>query len=270
MTDGALEIRRLSAGYRRRTIVHDLTLAPLPVGHVTALVGPNGAGKSTLMRAIAGLLPASGEVFWKGRSLLALSRQDRAAITAFMPQALPSGVGLSVLETVMTAIKVSRQGIDGKSLRRKALHVLEQLEVAHLALTPLDRLSGGQRQMAALAQALAPDPELLLLDEPTSALDLRHQFHIMRTIRSIAASGCSVVMVLHDLGQASDWADTIVVLDGGTLHVQGAPVEAITPEMLRSVYRIEAGVHALPGGKLRLDIADMTPAPSAQGWNNTE
>lgn len=258
MSNKSLHISGLTVSYGRRAIIRDLHVSPIQAGGITALVGPNGAGKSTLLRAIAGLLPASGKVWLNGQNLLGLSRQQRAAYVGFMPQSLPAGVGLSVLETIVTALKVASPTGNEKLLRRRAVAVLERLNAVHLALEPLDRLSGGQRQMAGLAQALAPDPELLLLDEPTSALDLRHQFHIMRTVRELTRSGRSAVIVLHDLALAAEWADTVVVMSGGGLYVEGRPTDAVTPVMLRDVYGVVADVVALPSGSLRIDIRDLT------------
>lgn len=270
MSAQTLHISGLTVGYGSRCIIRDLNVSPIAAGGVTALVGPNGAGKSTLLRAIAGLLPATGKVVLNGRDLLAMSRQERAKLVGFMPQSLPAGVGLSVLETIVTALKVASPIANEKLLRRRAVAVLERLNAVHLALDPLERLSGGQRQMAGLAQALAPDPELLLLDEPTSALDLRHQFHIMRTVRELVrAGGRSAVIVLHDLALAAQWADTIVVLRGGGLHVEGPPAVAVTPDMLRDVYGVTAEVIDLSGGALHIAIKDLaeadTPVRQATG-----
>ena len=261
MSAQTLHISGLTVGYGSRFIIRDLNVSPIAAGGVTALVGPNGAGKSTLLRAIAGLLPATGKVVLNGRDLLAMSRQERAKLVGFMPQSLPAGVGLSVLETIVTALKVASPVANEKLLRRRAVAVLERLNAVHLALNPLERLSGGQRQMAGLAQALAPDPELLLLDEPTSALDLRHQFHIMRTVRELVrAGGRSAVIVLHDLALAAQWADTIVVLRGGGLHVEGPPAVAVTPDMLRDVYGVTAEVIDLGASALHIAIKDLAEA----------
>ncbi|HWK98332.1 MAG TPA: ABC transporter ATP-binding protein, partial [Parapedobacter sp.] len=108
----------------------------------------------------------------------------------------------------------------------------------------------GQRQMASLARSVVREPHILLLDEPTSALDLRHQLKVMRLARSFAQDGRIVVMVLHDLNLAMRWADRVVVMHQGELVSQGAPIEAITPAVIESVYgvriRVEQCSHGLP------------------------
>ncbi len=250
----ALTVNALSAGYGRRPVVSGVTLPPLAAGTVTVLAGPNGAGKSTLLRAIAGFLPASGTLRLDGHDLLAMKPTARARAVGFMPQALPGDIGLTVLDSVITALKVSQPESPVGVVRERAAGTLGRLGMLPLALERLGRLSGGQKQLAGLAQAIAADPRLLLLDEPVSALDLRHQFHVMRTIRALAGEGRIVVAVLHDLEMAARWADTIAVMRDGELFSAGSPRDVVTPAMLRQVYRVEAGVAA--GEVLRIAIHD--------------
>ncbi|CAO3383011.1 ABC transporter ATP-binding protein [Azospirillum argentinense] len=266
MTDGALRIAGLGAGYPRRRIIHDLTLPPLEPGTLTALIGPNGAGKTTLLRALAGLLPATGDVRHGGRALLPMSPGERAHHVTYMPQSLPRGVALTALDSVVTALRVSPAG-EGRSdaVVRSQAHaeadaVLQRLEIGHLAFSVLDELSGGQRQLVSLAQAIVRRPKILLLDEPTSALDPRHQIDVMEAVRETAtAEGTIVLAVLHDLNLALRWADRIVLLSGGALVSAGRPEEAVTPATLAATYRIAARVercsqgrpHILFDGKIR-------------------
>lgn len=260
----ALTVENLSAGYGKHPVIAGLTLPPLPCGTVTALTGPNGAGKSTLLRTLAGLLPAAGSVFLDGHDILALSPLARAQVVGFMPQALPGSVGLSVLDAVIAALKVSRPDMSMPQSRERAVLVLQRLGILPLGLSMLGQLSGGQKQMASLAQAIVAAPRLLLLDEPASALDLRHQFQVMRTVRSLAAAGHIVIVVLHDLEMASRWADRIVVMRDGELFDTGTPAEVVTAGMLREVYRVNARV--APGMAADLQIAiDGIVSDAAQG-----
>ncbi|MFT4162068.1 ABC transporter ATP-binding protein, partial [Shinella sp.] len=213
----------------------------------------NGAGKSTLLRAVAGFLPASGTVQLGGRDLLATRPAERARLVGFMPQALPGDVGLTVLDGVMTALKVSQPECPVGDARERAAGVLARLGILPLVLSRLGRLSGGQKQIASLAQAVVADPTLLLLDEPVSALDLRHQFHVMRTVRALAEEGRIVIVVLHDLEMASRWADHIVIMRDGRLFCAGSPREVVTPDMLRQVYRVQARVFAEDTIRIAID-----------------
>jgi iron complex transport system ATP-binding protein len=262
MTDG-LAIRGLDAGYGRKRVVKHVTLPELAPGEVVALVGPNAAGKSTLMRALAGLVPATGEALLDGVDLMRLGLAERAERVAFMPQSLPGGVALGVLEGVLTALKAAPCGeiASNAALRRRAFAALERFGIERLALEPLDRLSGGQRQLASLAQAAVREPRLLLLDEPTSALDLAHQIRAMRLVRSFAQDRDAIVLVvLHDLALACRWADRVAVLADGAVAAFGAPAEAITSETLRLAYRVEARVEEGPDGRLRVEVEDALPA----------
>ncbi|OYU91594.1 MAG: iron ABC transporter [Bradyrhizobiaceae bacterium PARB1] len=251
MSEG-LAIEGLSAGYRHRTVLHALTISPISSGSVVAIVGPNGAGKSTLLRAIAGLVPASGRIALDDVDLLALSPSSRANYLGFMPQSMPAGIGLTVIESVIGALKVSNIAIPTREVREQAATVIRRLGIGPLAMEPLDRLSGGQRQMASLAQAIAIGPRVLLLDEPTSALDLRHQFHVLHTIRGLADEKRAVIIVMHDLGLAAQWADRIIVMQAGRVHTDGTAAEAITPRMLSTVYGISARVERCSLGRLQI------------------
>jgi iron complex transport system ATP-binding protein len=244
-----LHIAGLSTGYRGRTVIDGLTLDPIEAGRVTALVGPNAAGKTTLLRALAGLLPARGSAELRGSNLLDMTAAERAELVSYMPQTLPDRSSLTVLESVIAALRVTRRGeaIDGATARDRSVAVLDRLGIVDIALEPLAHLSGGQRQLCGLAQSLVCDPAVLLLDEPTSALDLRHQVTVMSMIRDLAANGKIVVCVLHDLSQAARWADAIVVLSGGRRRAQGTPDAAITKEMLADVYAVQADVDRANG-----------------------
>lgn len=262
---GPLAVDGLSAGYRNRKVLESLTLAPIRPGSFTALVGPNAAGKSTLLRALAGLVPATGSVRLGGIELMGLKLAERASHVAFMPQTLPHGAELSVLEAVIGALKASPLAeFDGglAAARRRAVDVLDRLGIVDLALEGIGRLSGGQRQLASLAQAMVRAPKLLLLDEPTSALDLRHQLDVMTVVRELADEGRIVVAVLHDLTLAAAHADHVVVLDHGRCAAEGSPEAAITPTLLGKVYGVDARVERCSRGRLHIAV-DGPAMPAA-------
>lgn len=259
-----LEIRDLTTGYRRREVIRGLTLPTLVPGEITALVGPNAAGKTTLLRAVAGLLPARGTVLHRGSNLLAASRSDHAATVTYMPQALPQQVSLTVFESVLSAVVAAPHPLvaDRREAVARTAAVLERLGIADLGLSALDELSGGQRQLASLAQAMVRAPRILLLDEPTSALDLHHAFAVMRLVRELAREQAMiVVVVLHDVALASRWADRLVLLADGRLVAAGTPEEAITPGTLAAVYNVAARVEHCSQGRIQISVDDiLTPA----------
>lgn len=236
-----LSVRDVAINYGRRRIVDGLSLPDLRPGELTVLAGPNAAGKSTLLRAVAQLTPYRGAITLDGRDLAQLPGRERAQLVGFMPQTLPAGSSLIVLQSILAALRATGE-TPAAEADAAAMAVLERLGIAELALRPLNQLSGGQRQMVSLAQAIVRDPRLLLLDEPTSALDLARQVRLLAELRRLAAEGRVVVAVLHDLALAAQWADRIVVLHGGTVHSHGPPAEVLTPAMLAQVYRVEARV----------------------------
>lgn len=257
--DGSLTVRGLSAGYGGRIVIDGLTLPPLRRGRLVALVGPNAAGKSTLLRAMAKLIHAQGEIRLGDRDLLTMRPAERAAMVGFMPQSLPNDVSLTVLETVIAALKVTGATEVETPVEAQALDVLARLGVSYLASKPLDKLSGGQKQVASLAQAIACKPTLLLLDEPTSALDLARQFFVMRVIKDYAAAGAVVVAVLHDLALAAQWADEMVVMADAVLHSAGPPEDIVTPKMLAEVYRIAARVERCSRNRIQIMVDGVVP-----------
>ena len=257
MSDLELTLSSLTSGYPKRPVIREFTLGGIRSGEITALVGPNAAGKSTLLRSLAGLLPAAGEAQLGGQDLLKLSTRARSDVMGFMPQSVPQGTGLTVLEGMLGALHVAGQA-GNRTFVAKAVGVLSEVGIADLALRPLHALSGGQRQLASLAQAIVRRPPLLLLDEPTSALDLRHQFDVMSMVRSYVEDGRIAVVVLHDLTFAARWADRIVVMKNGALHVAGSPQDAITADMLASVYGVEARVQRCERGFLQVMVDDRS------------
>nr|WP_313415740.1 ABC transporter ATP-binding protein [Brevundimonas diminuta] len=256
-----LTISGLDAGYGGQPIISGFSLPPLTAGEVVSVVGPNGAGKSTLLRSLAGLIPAHGSIRLDEAELTRLSLADRAKRVTYMPQTLPQGVALTVLETVVASIRATplRGAVytDAQAVER-AYEVLQRINAEALAGQRLDRLSGGQKQLAGLAQALAREPRLLLLDEPTSALDLHYQLRVLDLAREAAAErGMTVMIVLHDLQAAARVSDRIAVMAKGRLVAFGTPDEAITPDILAEVYRVSARVQRCDRGALQVMIDDV-------------
>lgn len=177
-----LSVKGLSAGYGRKTVLRSIDVDALEPGTVTAFLGQNGAGKSTLLRSLAGLHKAEGNFALFDADITRQSAAQRARQITYMPQSLPHSVALTVLEATIGALRASSRDPDAV---KRSLAVLDRLGIQSLAMSQLDSLSGRQRQLASLAQALVRKPQVLLLDEPTSALDVAHQIRVMRTIKEI-------------------------------------------------------------------------------------
>ncbi|WP_406649619.1 ABC transporter ATP-binding protein [Aliisedimentitalea scapharcae] len=234
-----LKITNLTVAYGQTTIIHALDDL-WPTGQITALIGCNGAGKSTLLQALAGLIPMQGSTSLSGAPI---SAQDRHRTISYMPQDTSAQSSLSVLEVVL----LGRLGSLGlrlpAGLADQALATLDLFGLATLQSRPLDEISGGQRQLVFLAQALFRQPRVLLLDEPTAALDLRHQLLVLERLRHIAHThGMIIGMAMHDLNLAAQYSDRIIGLGGGRKVAAGPATEVLTPDRLRIMFGIEARV----------------------------
>lgn len=248
-----LVINELSVGYPGRKVVENLSLSVFAGGSLTALVGPNAAGKTTLLRGLAGLNRSTGSIKLDDIELVGADAVTQARHVTYMPQALPQRVALTVYEAMLSALRASPTDVGQTDHHTIATRTLERLGIESLALRPLDQLSGGQRQMASLAQALARRPKVLLLDEPTSALDLRYQLKVMMSVSEIARErGIIVIVVLHDIALAARWCSRIVVMDEGAVVADGSPWTAITPELLARVYRVAARVERCSLGHMQI------------------
>lgn len=252
-----LVIRGLGVRYGHRDVLCGLDLPGIRRGRVTVLAGPNGAGKSTLLRAIAGTTKATGEVCLGDTNLLALPASARAAVIGYMPQASTMASRMPVLDSVIASLRLFGRITSAAASRARACATLERLGILDLSMAPLNQLSGGQRQLASLAQSLAREPKVLLLDEPTSALDLRHQIEVMTMLRSLATEGRIVTLVLHDLSLAARWADDFVLIRDGRIASTGPASEVLTPKILRQVFDVDSHVRPHAEGGLTVTVTGI-------------
>lgn len=256
----SLSLHQLHVRYGRREVIHDLNAPRIEAGKVTALLGPNGSGKSTLLKAVAGLASADGRIEFDGHALRRQNGPSRQV--AYLPQTLPPAVRLRVLESVLVARQATATGLGQSGREQDVLALLERLGIAHLALCFLDQLSGGQRQLVGIAQALVREPAILLLDEPLSALDLNHQFHVMELLRQeTRRRGMVSVVVLHDINVALRHTDHVLVLQAGRLVADGVPAAVVTPAILAEVYGVQGRVEACSHGQAMVMVDGLVAAP---------
>lgn len=229
----------ITAGYQQTPVVHDASIQ-VASGQVVALVGPNGSGKTTLLRTIARTLtPFRGKRLLEGKPYEAYSPTEFARQVAYAPQETPADMGFTVAELVMMGRYPHQKGFWGVSRadRDAVRRAMEQTDIAHLAERTISQLSGGERQRVNLARALAQEARYLILDEPTTHLDLHHQTQLMHMLRQHAqAQGVGVLLVLHDLNLASQYADWIALMSEGRIVAHGTPDEVLQPMLLERVY----------------------------------
>jgi iron complex transport system ATP-binding protein len=244
-----LQLLSLSAAYGSRPILRDVSLR-VDGGQVVALAGPNGAGKSTLIRVISGVLPATaGQARLNGLDLLRLSPSQRARLVAVVPQMVHLPEPYTVGEIVLMG-RTPHLGLWAGESRHDcevAWAAMRAAGVDDLSGRRVGELSGGEQQRVVLARALAQEPQVLLLDEPTAHLDLKYQVDVLELVRSLAQQrGLAVLMTLHDLNQASLYADRVALLQHGQIVAQGPAREVFTSELLSRVYGVAVTVSKHP------------------------
>ncbi len=210
-------------------------------GGTTVLLGPNGAGKTTLLRLLARVLPPSqGKIFFEGAPYTGLSRRELARRLSYVPQVRPESVPFTVGELVLQgrfphlpALAMAPSPADHDAVERALLLA----GVTSLKNRALDELSGGERQSAYIAAALAQEAPVLLLDEPTTHLDPRHQRSVVALVKNLALGGDhTVLMATHDLRVAAAVADRVVALKEGRVLATGPPGELLSPPALARLF----------------------------------
>jgi iron complex transport system ATP-binding protein len=241
-----LVARALRAGYREREVLRDVDLVAR-AGELVALVGPNGAGKSTLLRVLAGLLrPTAGTVTVDGMDIASLDRRHVARRVAVVPQVFETLFPFTVREIVALGrtSRLGPLGTLGADDARAVARAIDELDAGELADRRIDRISGGERQRAVLAMALAQEADVLLLDEPTAHLDPAHQRATLERVAALARGrGLVVVAVLHDLNLASALATRVVVLAGGAIVRDGDAAQVLTPDTIATIFG--SGLHVV-------------------------
>ncbi|MCS4292982.1 iron complex transport system ATP-binding protein [Comamonas sp. BIGb0152] len=216
-------------------------------GECVGLVGPNGCGKSTLMRMLYRVLQpeTGGSVALQGRDIWQMSARQFAQQAAVLGQDTGLGFDCTVQELVMMGRypHQSRWARDSAEDKAVVSACLAQVRASQLADHPLSSLSGGERQRVLLARALAQQPQLLFLDEPTNHLDIQFQLELLGLVR---ASGCTVLIVVHDLNLAAQFCDRIYVMQAGAIEAEGTPAQVLRPQTIAQVFQVESLVDRHP------------------------
>ena len=243
----ALQTRHLALALGGREVLHGIDLE-LQAGRWTCVVGPNGAGKSTLLKAVAGLLPFSGQVLWHGRALPQIERRERALLLSWLGQGEAASLDLRVRDVVMLGRLPHQDWLSAPTPQDHAMveAALKATQAWAWRERNLGELSGGERQRVLLARAMAGNAPVMLMDEPLANLDPPHQVDWLEQVQCLKAQGTTVVSVLHEIGMALH-ADDMVVMDQGRVVHHGPCDDAATHSAIEAVFERRICILPLDG-----------------------
>lgn len=252
-----LSAEHLSLSYGSTQILDDINLV-IPEGKISVIIGSNGCGKSTILRSLARLLtPQEGIVYLDGKAIHQQSSKEIAKKLAILPQGPEAPEDITVKDLCYYGRHphkglLSRQTLEDDAIVNRALMATKMTDFVDRTL---DELSGGQRQRAWISMALAQDTDLLLLDEPTTYLDLAHQIEILELLRNLNVThGRTIVMVLHDLNQAAQYADHLISIVKGKIFQEGPPEKVFTKSMIREAFGLDCYIIENPVDQTSLCI----------------
>lgn len=222
-----------------KNILKDITFTA-KAGEVTALIGKNGSGKTTALRAVSGELKYKGRITVSGKDIDGIPARERARLVSLMPQMLPSPQ-ITVRELVALG-RFPHSGaygaLNGKDLETVD-NAIKTADIEHIRDLRADTLSGGERKSAFLALLLAQDTPVVMLDEPTAHLDAEKRRALYSVMRALSREGRTVLCVMHDINDALDIGDKLILLDKGGLAFSGTPTSFHSSGLAESIFGLE-------------------------------
>lgn len=255
MSTSLLSIIDLSAAYEADNLVIAEFNLQVPAGSITAILGPNGAGKTTLLHTILGKMKQrSGVVSILDKPTEQYSRRELGRLMSLVPQSERVPFEYSLRDYVLFGRTPYLNPLEmpGEQDWQLADEVIARVGLNDLADRPVSRLSGGERQLAMLARALAQQPRLLLMDEPASHLDLANKLRLLEIMTALASQGLTVLLTTHEPEIASRVADYLVLIRRGKLMFAGSMADGFTPENLSACYGVPIDLQTVQGRQVIL------------------
>ena len=252
-----LTVEHLTFAYPKgEAVLRDVSFS-VPAGAFLSVLGANGAGKSTLFRCLlGGLEDYTGTIALDGRDVRTLHRRELAAHIAYIPQIHRPTFGYSVLDTALMGLTrhLSPFQSPSKELENRAMAALEKLGVAQLAPRNFATLSGGEQQLVLIARALCQQSDILIMDEPTASLDYGNQLRVLAQVRALSQQGYTVLLSTHDPQHALRFSRRVLALKDGAVAAEGETRQVLTPELIRTLYGVEAVLVDTPEGTALLPV----------------
>ncbi|MGQ1946269.1 ABC transporter ATP-binding protein [Geofilum sp. OHC36d9] len=239
MPDSYLKIVNLDCGYGDGFRLKNISLS-LPKGALAGIIGPNGSGKTTLFKGISGNLAVrTGEIWLHHENLNTLKLNAKARKVAVVNQ-FPDAIDVTVEDYVLMGRLPYREAFQFFEPRHDVVIARKYMRLTGIfnhRKKLMSQLSGGEQQLAAIAQALTQEPELLLMDEPTSHLDITHQVQVLNLIQRLNGEmNLTVLMIIHDLNLAAEYCNYLIMMKDGAIHMKGSPQEVLTYDNIEQVY----------------------------------
>ena len=257
-----LSVEEVSVELDGQRIV-DTVLFDLAPGEFVGLVGPNGSGKSSLLRAIYRVLkPKAGRVMLMDDDVWRLTAREAALHTAVVAQERMGEFDFTIEELVAMGRYPHKGAFDAETDadRKIVAHSLREVGMLGYERRMFMTLSGGEKQRALVARALAQQAQFLVLDEPTNHLDIRHQLELLELVRR---TGVTTLAALHDLALAARYCDRLIMLDRGKIVAIGTPMEVLTEQRIADVYGVTAAIWETRGGlSIQFSLAGHDPSPT--------
>lgn len=239
-----LEVKKLSCGYKNKVVLQDISFIT-EAGEIVCILGSNGSGKTTLLKTIIGLLePINGEVLVDNKNITKLTNRERAKLISYIPQVFSSMFQYNVLDIVLMGRTsyLPLGSSPSKEDEKIALGTMDSLRISHLKDKYYSKLSGGERQLVKIAQALTQDTKIIIMDEPTNNLDFGYQITMLNHLQKCTDMGITIIMATHFPEQVFLYGTKALLVKDNSVITVDKPDENLMETDLKELYGTELAV----------------------------